>query len=992
MIFLTIPAYSSKFVELLRAKIRKVIGSASLVSEFAITNPVTVFNHLTIWIHYALRIFSASVCLFVLQSAHGQSAVSVLTQHNNIQRTGWNNEETVLDHSSVSSSGFGLIGTLGVDDQLYAQPLVVRNVNTGNYTGSVLYVATVNNTVYAFNGDDPSQNAPLWQSNLSPAGQRAPNIFDLKDPVEGSPCGGYYRDFSGRFGIVGTPVIDTLTYILYVATKTVDSNGVFRAYINALDIRTGQPKAGSPQLMQAQVGGTGTASVNGKISYGAKYQNQRPALLLYNNIVYVASASYCDWGPYHGWILGYDASTLTLSYSYNATPNGWEAGIWMAGQGISVGEDGNLYAVTGNGESNPDNISLIGGRGESLIKLSPQLGLLDWFMPSNYTYLDQNDLDYGSDGVLIVPNSTLTISGSKEGISYVVDYNSMKRYNPTNSQVIDTLEFNPQRLGDVHVHGSPVYAKFSTGEFVYAWSESFKMRKFMLDRSANRFSNNFEQGNRNLDNGMPGAMLSISSNQDDTASAIVWACFPSSGNANNQTRPGTIAAYRANDITGDPIWSSDRMAGDVLGSFAKFNSPTIANGKVYAPTFSNAVKIYGLNCGGALTGLVYGNGNGLKGEYFSNSSSGSGFSSPSTLVQLDQNINFNWGTSSPAQGISVDMFKIRWSGQLLPLTDDVYTIYLIASDGVRMWINDSLLVDSWADKTVTTTSTTIPLQKSKTYNISIEYYSNTNPATCILQWSATGICRQNIPTSQLFTIPEVCSSDGTGLHAEYFSNTQPGAPFPSAPTVFQIEPTINFNWGAGSPTGISHDLFKARFTGYIQSLDSGTYTFYATADDGIKVWINNQLLIDEWIDQAATEYSATVTLGACAKNSIRIEYYENGGDAVCKLEWSGPLFSRQAIPTAQLFTDHGPLPDNKEFLVYPNPNYSHQVTVAVNSGFQKGDEIRIYNMLGQLVNSTTVTEDYPGQTIKLPIILSAGMYVVRARTQIKKYWTKLLVF
>jgi len=939
-----------------------------------------------------MKIILTGFLLLALQFAVGQSAVSVLTQHNNLMRTGWNNEETILDHTNVSSTGFGLIGTFGVDDQVYAQPLLVRNVSIGSYTGSVLYVATVNNTVYAFNGDDPSQSAPLWQTNLSPAGQRSPNIFDLKDPVEGQPCAGYYRDFSGRFGIVGTPVIDTTGYTLYVSTKTVDSNGIFSAYINALDIRTGQPKAGSPQLMQAQVDGTGTGSVNGKVSYAAKYQNQRPALLLYNSTVYVASASYCDWGPYHGWILGYDASSLALTCSYNASRNGWQVGIWMAGQGISVGEDGNLYAVTGNGESNPDNTSLVAGRGESLIKLSPQLELLDWYMPSNYTYLDQNDLDYGSDGALIIPNSSLTISGSKEGISYVIDYNSMGRYNVTNGQVIDTLEFNPSRAGDVHVHGSPVYAKLSTGEFVYAWSESFKMRRFTLDRSINTFLNSFDQGNRNLDYGMPGAMLSISSSQDDTASAIIWACFPSSGNANNQVRPGTIAAYRANDITGNPLWTSDRSAGEILGNFAKFNSPTIANGKVFVPTFSNDIKVYGLNCGGALTGLVYGNGNGLKGEYFSNSTSGSGFSGSPSLVQLDPSINFNWGMASPAQGISTDLFTIRWSGQLLPLTDDVYTIYLIASDGVRMWVNDSLLIDSWTDKTVTTTLATIALKKSKAYDVRIEYYSNTNPATCILQWSAAGICRQNIPASQLFIAPTVCSSDGTGLRAEYFSNTPPGASFPSVATESTLEPIINFDWGTGSPAGISNDLFKARFSGYVQSLDSGAYTIYATADDGIRVWVNNQLLIDAWIDQGAAEYSATVTLGACTKNAIRIEYYENTGKAVCKLEWSGPLFPRQVIPVSQLFTDPGSLPDNKEFIVYPNPTYSHRVTVALNKGFQKGDEIRIYNMLGQLVNSTTIAEDYPGQTITLPIILSAGMYVVRAQTQSRKYWAKLLVF
>ena len=450
--------------------------------------------------------------------AFSQQTISVVTQHNNTNRTGWNNNENILHHSNVSSDQFGLIGSLYADDQVYAQPLLV-NTTIGNYTGMVLYAATVNNSVYAFNANDVSQGAPLWQINLSPSGQRAPDIFDLSDPQHGKPCGGNYRDFSGKFGIVGTPVIDTLTKTLYVATKTIDNNGNFYAYINALDINTGLHKTGSPHLMEAEVEGTGDGSVNGKVKYLAKFQNQRPALLLYNNTVYVASASYCDWGPYHGWILGFDATSLNLKYSYNATPNGWAGGIWMAGQGISVGEDGNLYVATGNGTTSADNINMTGGRSESLIKLSPELNMLDWFTPSNYEYLDQDDLDYGCDGVLMIPNSNLTVSGSKEGISYVVDYNDMGRFDPDNAQLKDTLEFNPERQGSVHVHGSPVYASLSTGEFVYAWAETFKIRQFTFNRNDGIFSNEFKEGNRNLDNGMPGAMLSISSNGQDTSSA-----------------------------------------------------------------------------------------------------------------------------------------------------------------------------------------------------------------------------------------------------------------------------------------------------------------------------------------------------------------------------------------------------------------------------------------------------------------------------------------
>ena len=922
-----------------------------------------------------------------------QSKISVATQHNGNHRTGWNAKETILTPTNVGSPSFGVIGSLSVDDQIYAQPLVIRQLNINGFTGSVVFVATVNNSVYAFNADDASNGAPLWHINLNPEGQRAPDIFDLQDAVNGKPCGGNYRDFSGKMGIVGTPVIDTNTNTIYVVTKTIDGSGKFYHYLNALNTLTGQHKAGSPKMIAAAVNGNGAGSINGVLNYDAKYSNQRPALLLYNNLVYIASASHCDWGPYHGWVLGYNAATLNLQYTYNTTPNGWAGGIWMAGQGISVGDDGNLYLATGNGTTSPDNTNMIDGRSESLVKLSPQLQLLDWFTPSNYEYLDQLDLDYGSDGVLIVPNSPITISGSKEGISYVVDYNNMGRLTPGNTEVLDTLEFNPVRTGYVHVHGSPVYAKMGTEEYVYAWAENFKIRQFTLDRNSNTFINNFKQGTRNLDNGMPGAMLSVSSNGSDTATGIVWACFPFSGYANNQVRPGTIAAYRAEDVSAGEIWNSDIHAKDAMGNFAKFNSPTVANGKVYAPTFSNQLKVYGLKCDGALATITYGNGNGLKGEYFTNSTSTSGFDATPTILRLDKQINFNWGSASPDALISADKFKIRWTGKIRPLTDDVYTFYTIASDGIRLYINDQPIVVSWTDKSITVSTAQIALQKNTDYNIRLEYYSNATAVSYILQWSASGICKQNIPSSQLFAATAICSSDGSGLNAEYFSNNKPQENFPATPTSTVTTPTVDFDWAGGSSPNISNDNFKARFTGYIQTLDAGTYTFYVTADDGIRLWVDGQLLIDKWVDQGATEYSGTLNLQGCKKYAIKIEYYENTGDAVCKLEWSGPVIGRSIIPAAQLFSqpDNNILNIKQDFVVFPNPA-KNKINVFFKSGFIAGQTIMLHNMLSQLILQKEIVSGNTGNIITLPVeFLAAGLYIVTLRGASQKFSEKVLI-
>ncbi len=1102
-----------------------------------------------------MRLFLLLFLVVACFSSSAQTSISVLTQHNDLSRTGWNNQETVLNHNNVTAGKFGRIGTFSVDDQVYAQPLIVTNITVGNHSGSILYVATVNNTVYAFNADDVTDTAFLWRVSLNPAGQRAPNTSDLKDPQYGTVCGSDYRDFTALFGIVGTPVIDTVSKTLYVATKTIDNSGNFYAYINALDLRTGQHKPGSPQLISAQVNGNGNGSVNGKINYMAKYQNQRPALLLYNNIVYVASAAYCDWGPYHGWILGFDATTLNLKYTYNTTPDGGMGGIWMAGEGISVGQDGNLYVVTGNGTTTSDNTK-VGNRSSSLIKLSPQLTALDWFTPSNYAYIDSADLDYGSDGVLIVPNSSTTISGSKEGISYVVDYNNLGRFNSKNSQVKDTLVFNPNKTGFIHVHGSPVYAKLNAQEFVYGWSESFNLRQFTFNRNTGTFLNTYKQGNRTLDYGMPGAMLSISSNGPDTSSAILWACFPTSGNANREVRPGTLAAYRANDVSMDQLWNSDLIPNDVIGNFAKFNTPTIANGKVFVPTFSNAIKVYGLYPPD--TAKCINNGTGLLAEYFSNTSSNAPFPSTPTITKTEPIINFTWGSGGPP-GISADSFKVRFTGSVQSLDAGTYTFYVTSDDGYRLWINNQLVIDKWIDKSASEDSATITLTRCSKNFIKLEYYENRYNATCILKWSGPGIVKQVIPTKQLYpanstkcisngtgllaeyfshtshwdsfpstatitkTEPAVnfnwgsvgppgisvdsfkarfsgyvqspdsgsytfyvtsddgyrlwinnqlvidrwidqsspedstiitlqkcakniikleyyedrynavcilkwsgpgivkqvipttqlypadntpkCVSNGTGLFAEYFSNTSSKAPFPSTATITKTEPNVNFNWGSAGPPGISVDSFKARFTGYVQSLNAGVYTFYVTSDDGYRLWINGQLLIDKWIDQSPTEDSSTITLPNCTKNDIKLEYYENRYNAVCIIKWSGPGIVKQVIPSNQLFTPETQLSlsinqliekdrqnTNGDFIIYPNPNGVHGLTILTNADIQQRGHLVIYNMLGQTALTKNISNaDKQYGVFKIPIALSPGVYLIKLFTGNKTYSSKFIV-
>lgn len=521
--------------------------------------------------------------------------------HNDLKRTGWNNKETILTQDNISNGNFGEVFSRSVDDQIYAQPIVMSNVSIGGGMHNIVLVATVNNTLYAFDADDPNASTPYWQVNLTynPANYRAVKNTDMT-----GACSGNYKDFSGNMGIVGTPVIDTTTNALYVVSRSVTKSGakVFVQYLHAIDISTGIEKAGSPVSINATYPGTGNGNVNGILTFDTQKQNQRPGLLLYNGIVYICWASHCDWGPFQGWVMGYEASTLQQKYVYNDAPNGGLAGIWMSGQPPSVDDDGNLYITTGNGAvgqgANPNDTI---NRGSSLIKLSVSSGTLkvtDFFTPMDYQYLNEFDLDYGTDGVLLIPNTNLSLSGSKQGRLFLINDNKMGGTTSDNSNVLQTLNVANQKTSNTrHLHGSPVYFKDeNNNEYVYAWAEGSLLKQFPFNRSALLFDTiNEKIGNTALPGGMPGAMLSVSSNGSQQGTGIIWANHPINGDANQSVVPGVLQAFDATDITHElwnSNWSSKR---DSIGKFAKFVFPTIANGKVYMATFSNKLNVYGLN-------------------------------------------------------------------------------------------------------------------------------------------------------------------------------------------------------------------------------------------------------------------------------------------------------------------------------------------------------------------------------------------------------------
>lgn len=547
--------------------------------------------------HRLFKTFLIIVVLLVIFQSGSFGQINVMMNHNDLKRTGWNNEETILTTDNVSNGNFGKIFSRDVDDEIYAQPLIFSNFPIAGGIHNMVIVATVNNSIYAFDADDASDSIPYWHVNLTydPENYRPVNKSDMT-----YACNGNYSDFSGNMGIVGTPVIDSATRTLYVVARSKSkTSSDYVQYLHAINLSTGADRPGSPVLITATTPGTGDGSQNGVITFNAQKQNQRPGLLLHDGTIYICWASHCDWGPYHGWVMGYDASTLQQKYVYNATPNGGLAGIWMSGQPPSVDDQGNLLITTGNGTTgqngNPNDTV---NRGSSLIKLSPELQVIDFFTPSNYDYLNEADRDYGINGALIIPGTHLSLSGSKDGGLYLIDNDHMGGTRIDNSNVLQRLNFGDWgTVNSRHLYGSPVYFKDKFNhEYIYGWAEGGLLKQIPFNRTTLRFDTlNSKIGITTLPGYMPGGILSLSSNGSQPGTGILWVSHVGTGNANNAVVPGVLQAFDATDVTHElwnSNWSSKR---DSIGKFAKFVPPTVANGKVYMATFSNKLNVYGLN-------------------------------------------------------------------------------------------------------------------------------------------------------------------------------------------------------------------------------------------------------------------------------------------------------------------------------------------------------------------------------------------------------------
>ncbi|HEY6475949.1 MAG TPA: hypothetical protein VI456_05160, partial [Polyangia bacterium] len=523
------------------------------------------------------------------------SIPSVVTQHNDLGRTGANLSEVILTPSNVTQGKFGKLGKLLVDGQIYGQPLYVPGLSgLPNVTGSrnVVFVATEKNKVYAFDADNVSLTSPppaLWERDLEAAWM--PATF----------CG----NSTAPYGINSTPVIDPATSTIYVAVRTVNASGTVRHLLHALSLTDGTEKQNGPLDMGATASGAVTAPTptGGTVTFDPnKHQNRVALTLSSTHVLSVGFGSYCDQDSFHGWLMRFDVSTPTITrlVSFVTTPNTSRGALWQGGNGFADDGTGAIYMMTGNGPLKPATRDSSGtSLGDAFVKLTGTVSttvapvVSSWFMPSNFGTLDDGDLDIGSSGPLLIPGTSLLAGASKNGVLYLINKDTMGGFNAAgDSKAVQELQIAPGGTSG-HIVGSPIFWNRGTAgtSMMYIWPGNVPLKQFSFNATTG--FTQVDQSAVNPQGDQQGGNLSLSANGTTAGTGIIWATHSQSGGGGGGAAvAGLLYAFNADNVTTE-IWDSN-TAGEPLQSYAKYTMPTVVNGRVYVPTFSGEVDVYGL--------------------------------------------------------------------------------------------------------------------------------------------------------------------------------------------------------------------------------------------------------------------------------------------------------------------------------------------------------------------------------------------------------------
>ena len=516
-----------------------------------------------------------ALLLFAALCAPSVHSQDVLTYHNNNARTGFDNKETTLTLANVNSTTFGKLFVVPADGLVDAEPLYLSNVSISGVTHNLLIVATEHATVYAYDADTGTN---LWQITTLRSGE---TTSDKRSCSQVQP----------EIGITSTPVIlrrKTGNPVIYVVAMSKDGSGGYHQRLHALDATSGTELFHGPVDVTAQYPGTGDNSTGGFVIFDPAQYKERAGLLFINNTVYLGWASHCDFRPYTGWIMGYNASTLAQTTVLNVTPNGNEGAIWNSGAGMAADNAGNIFLLDANGvfdtTLNSSGFPENGDYGNAFLHLTTKGGLAvaDYFEMYNQSSENGSDTDLGSGGAMLVneKDSTgkmwqLAVGAGKDANLYVVDRTNMGKFNTKTNNVYQELQgvlrngiWSMPAAMNTNIYYGPVSSPIALYQFSNA-----KLRTTATAKTANSFA-------------YPGATPSISSNGGQNA--ILWAA--------ENTNPAVLHAYNAKTLV--EIYNTNQAANgrDQFGAGNKYITPMIANGKVYVGT-ANGVGVFGLLAG-----------------------------------------------------------------------------------------------------------------------------------------------------------------------------------------------------------------------------------------------------------------------------------------------------------------------------------------------------------------------------------------------------------
>jgi hypothetical protein len=500
----------------------------------------------------------------------GNPNVSVLTYHNDVGRTGQNLNETLLTTSNVNATTFGRIGFLTVQGRVDAEPLYVPNLTIAGAAHNVVFVVTEHDLAYAFDADTFAQ---LWQASVLGANETTSDDHG---------CG----QITPEIGITATPVIDPKAGAhgtIFVAAMSKDSGGNYYQRLHALDLTTGAEQSGSPTTIQATFPNSG-----GHVTFDPGQYAERSGLLLLNGVIHMGWTSHCDAGSYTGWVMGYSESTLQQTAVINITPNGSEGSVWMAGAGLAADSSNFIYFLAANGTFDPtlnaSGFPVNGDYGNAFIKLSTSGGSLsvsDYFTMYNTVTESDADEDLGSGGALVLPDLKdgsgntvhLAVGAGKDSNIYVVNRDSMGKFNPNNDNAIY------QELDGAVGGGVWAMPAYFNGT-VYYGGVSDSLKAFPV---ANAKLATTPSSVSAANYAYPGATPSVSAN--GSSDGIVWAI------QNGGT--GVLHAYDATNLANELYNSNQAANGRDQFTDNKFITPMIANGKVYVGT-PTGVIVFGL--------------------------------------------------------------------------------------------------------------------------------------------------------------------------------------------------------------------------------------------------------------------------------------------------------------------------------------------------------------------------------------------------------------